>query len=495
MATDSPFSPSFTPGRKWGSGLQVLLVGVLVLAVVVMVNYLSANYFLRFHLSARSRIELSARTLGLLKSVTNQVRVILYYDTDDAEALYSPVWDLLNEYRLANPKIRLETVDYIRNPALAQKTKAKYNLSAQTDKNLVIFDCEGKVKPVDGNALASYVVEQVTNAVVGANGWSFRRRPTAFLGEMAFTSALLDVTSPRPLTAYFLQGHGEHQMDSGDEVTGYLKFASLLEQNRVRAEPLSLLGTNTVPPDCNLLIIAGPRDAIPDAELVKIEQYLNQGGRLLALFNFSAARKNTGLETLLAQWGVDVGRNIVTDPDNTAKGTDIIISRFGQHAVVDSLRGSRLHVSLPRSVGRLTARAEAADAPRVDELAFSGPRARAAGDSTHHAPFPLLVAVEKGAIKDLIAERGATRMIVVGDSLFLGNLQIESAANRDFAGNAINWLLERPHLLAGLGPRPITQYSIVMTQAQMRQAQWLLLGVLPGSALLLGGLVWLRRRN
>ena len=44
-----------------------------------------------------------------------------------------------------------------------------------------------------------------------------------------------------------------------------------------------------------------------------------------------------------------------------------------------------------------------------------------------------MVAVEKGAIKDVITERGSTRMVVVGDSLFLANHQIDSAANRDFA--------------------------------------------------------------
>ncbi len=495
MVTSPHSHPSFSPYRKWGIGLHVVVIVLVVLSVVVMVNYISANYFLRFHLSTRTRIELSSRTLGLLKSVTNQVRVTLYYDTEDAGALYSTVSDLLGEYRMVNSRIKVETVDYIRNPGLAQKTKAKYNLSSQTDKNLIIFDCEGKVKPVDGNALATYVVEQVTNQAPSASGLSFHRKPAAFLGEIAFTAALLDVTSSKPLKAYFLQGHGEHQIDSGDEVTGYLKLASILEQNRVRAEPLSLLGTNTVPPDCNLLVIAGPRDVIPDAELSKVEQYLNQGGRLLALFNFGSVRKNTGLETILAKWGVDVGHNVITDPDNSVKGTDIIISRFSKHAVVNSLLGSRLHVSLPRSVGRLKVHADAADAPRVDELAFSGPAATTVGDPAHKGSFPLSVAVEKGAIKDLIAERGSTRMIIVGDSLFLGNLQIESAGNRDFAGNAINWLLERTHLLAGVGPRPITQYHIIMTQAQLRQAQWMLLGVLPGSVLLLGGLVWLWRRS
>ena len=251
-----------------------------------------------------------------------------------------------------------------------------------------------------------------------------------------------------------------------------------------------------MPPDCNLLVIAGPRDVIPDTELEKIEQYLYQGGRLLAVFNFRSVAKDTGLEKILAKWGVDVGHKIVKDPDNTTSGTDVIVTSFGKTRPRQfPARSPVLQMILPRSVGQLKSRAEAADAPRVEEIAFSGPRATAPGDLFSKPPFPLMVAVEKGAIKDVITERGATRMVIVGDSLFLGNRQIESAANRDFAGYAVNWLLERTQLLAGLGPRPITQYQILMTKSQLHQAQWVLLAGLPGLVLLLGGLVWLRRRK
>jgi ABC-type uncharacterized transport system involved in gliding motility auxiliary subunit len=131
----------------------------------------------------------------------------------------------------------------------------------------------------------------------------------------------------------------------------------------------------------------------------------------------------------------------------------------------------------------------------VDEIAFSGLNATVVGGLARRPPFPLMVALEKGAIKDVITERGSTRVVVVGDSVFLGNLQIDSAGNRDFAASAVNWLLERAQLLGGVGPRPITQYKIVMTKAQLHQAQWLLLGALPGSVLVVGGLVWLRRRR
>ena len=59
--------------------------------------------------------------------------------------------------------------------------------------------------------------------------------------------------------------------------------------------------------DCNLLIIAGPRTAFSETELQKIDQYLAQGGRLFVLFNYFSIKHPTGLEPILARWGVNVG--------------------------------------------------------------------------------------------------------------------------------------------------------------------------------------------
>ena len=86
-------------------------------------------------------------------------------------------------------------------------------------------------------------------------------------------------------------------------------------------------------------------------------------------------------------------------------------------------------------------------------------------------------------------------MVIVGDSFFLGNRQIESGANRDFLGYAANWLLDRTTLLKGIGPQPVTEFRLIMTREQLQNVRWLLLGALPGAILLLGGLVWLVRRK
>jgi hypothetical protein len=77
----------------------------------------------------------------------------------------------------------------------------------------------------------------------------------------------------------------------------------------------------------------------------------------------------------------------------------------------------------------------------------------------------------------------------------LTNSGIRNAPNRDFAGYALNWLLERTQLLEGLGPRSIVEYRIAMSQGQLQRVQWILLAGIPGGALLMGSLVWVRRRR
>jgi len=479
--------PSFSPYRKWRIGFHVCLVSLLVLSVVVMVNYLSRDYFRRFYLSERTRIQLQPRTLKLLESLTNEVKVTLYYDKKDA--LYGTVSELLNQYAMANPKISVQTVDYQRDPAGGQKVKAHYGLASTTDKNLVIFDCNGKVKSVEGKALAEYTLEQMPDQS------GPRRKPVAFLGERVFTSVLLWVTSPKPLKAFFLQGHREHVVDSPGE-GGYMRFAAVLRQNCSQVAPLSLLGTNPVPGDCNLLIIAGATEPLLPAELEKIEKYLNEGGRLLVLFNTRALDKETGLEKILAGWGVNISSVIIRDPDRSSTGSDVVVSAFSKHPLVNPLLGSGLYLEQPRPVSALKSRPPAADTPRVEPIAFSGQNAFMEGDPKHTPhQFPLIVAVEKGVIKGVSTERGTTRMLVAGDSIFLDNNHLDLLANREFAVSAADWLLDRTQLLGSIGESKIFEYRFVMTSAQFQKAEWVLLAGMPGGTLLLGGLVWLKRRR
>src|SRR4030095_2852072 len=119
-------SPSFSRMRRWTISLNVALSTLAVLALVGMFNYLAARHFTRIAVAARSEIEFSPLTKRTLESLTNDVKVIVYFDKD--EGLYDSVWSLLKEYKFGNPHILVEAVDYIRDPATAQVIKAKYGL-------------------------------------------------------------------------------------------------------------------------------------------------------------------------------------------------------------------------------------------------------------------------------------------------------------------------------------------------------------------------------
>jgi len=497
MPTPPGSEPSFSPRRRWTIILNVTLTSLFVLAVVVMVNYLGRDYFTRLHWGAQAKTELSPLTVNFLRSLTNQVKITLFYDKK--YPLYGTVANLLNEYHLANPRITIRAVDYLRDRGLAQTVREDYHLATGAT-NIIIFDCPamGQQLSFDSNELTRGVEELIR----GETELVLLRRPTEFLGERAFTSAILAVTNPKKLIAYFLEDHrGEHEIQAGDDF-GYRTFKSILEQNSIRAESLSLLGTNTVPANCNLLVIAGPKEPFSALELQKIDQYLTQGGRLLALFNSTAVTRSgqippCGLEGILEKWGVDVGNSVILDPKNSSdgRGIDILVFRFNEsHPVVNPLISSGLQMLQPRKVGRLRTRAQNADAPRADELAFTGKGSFTTAEPGRQQSYPVMVAVEN-TIRGVSTERGSTRMLVVGDSLFLANGYIGLAANRAFAGYAANWLLDRMQLLQGIGPKPIGQYRIVMTKAQTQTTRWLLLAGLPGTVLFLGALVWLRRRR
>lgn len=495
MSDPAP-SPSFSTGRRFGVGANVLLAVAALFAVVVMVNYLAARHYQRFHTGSRGQQPLAAQTLGVLAGLTNDVRVVVLFDRD--ETLFPQVNALLNEYRHASARIKIEVVDYVRNPAAAALLKTQYKLAHLADKDLVLFDSGGRVRVVHLSELSDYDMNDV---IVGK---SKEVRRTAFKGESLFTAALLGVSDPRPIRAGYFFGHGEHNPQDDSAQSGYAKFIGLLNEKNIGVQAVNVLGTNQIPADLDVVIIAGATDAFSQPELDKIEAYLNRGGRMLVLLN--PLVQNIGLERLLAAWGVLAGRNLIVDPGTTVMGQDLVAGRFGAHPAVRGLYGTKgAHFMLPRTVDKLPRGANTPDAPKVEELVFTSDNAVAVTDLGTGVPrpgprdrrgsLPIAAAVEKGSLQGVAGDRGATRIIVVGESQFLGNQMIESLANRDFASLALNWLLDRRLLLGGVGPRAVTEYRLNLGRTEMNQFRAVILGALPGGALLLGALVWWRRRH
>jgi hypothetical protein len=365
---------------------------------------------------------------------------------------------------------------------------------AKDAKDFVLFQSGGHSKVVYARDLADYNF----NEVLADRNKSFRR--STFRGELLFTSAIFALSYPHPHKVYFLTGHGERSACTLPTGEGYSSLAGILTNELdCVCQECALTGTNSVPTECQLLIIAGPRMAAFSAtELGKVDDYLTQaqgGRRLLVLLD---SEYSSGIETILAKWGVDASTNRVTERDKrfvNGDGSDFLTAKLSSHPILKAINAEGLGIRIlsPRFF-EIKNKPATPGAPDVKVLAASSDEAT---DGRQMGCFALMVAIEQGIIKGASAPGGGTRIAAIGDTdLFCDKVIDDSAANHVFAASLLNWLLDRPEvLLANLGPRPIHEYKLLLTRGQMSSVKLLFLAGIPGAVLFTGWLVWLKRRQ
>jgi hypothetical protein len=475
---------SFSPTVRRVISRRVILSAVTAAVCVVLANLLALRNPAQIVLTQSADHSLSPLTKNVLRSLTNEVRAVVLFDRQ--ADLFEPVKNLLTEYERTSPKLKLELIDIARDPTRAEAVQQELKMSVNSPENRVIFAANNTAKAISQSELSILDFSEFIN--------TREARRTHFVGEQLFTSAIAAVTQGRQTKVGFVIGHGEHKASDTGGQWGYSKFANILQQKDLHLQEIPLTGTNSIPADCRMLIVAGPRTPYSRDELAKLREFVGTGGSLFTLFNFYSLQRPTGLENFLADYDFEIGFNQVSDSKNEQSGQGglLLVDDLGSHPITKPILGSRLQMLLPRSVG--FPEAENDESPPGSILAHSSDAGQAVGQIQgnkgsveREGKIPLIAA-------KLHANDGQppARLVVAGDSLFLGNSAIEAGANRDFASLAVNWLLEREHLLA-IAPRTVTEYRIDLSRAEMTSITWLLLLVLPGGTLGLG-LLWWRRQ-
>ncbi len=501
----NPETPSFVPERRFRTGFSVLLATVSLFAILVMVNYVAVTRpAWRYDLTARDSLKLSPLTLQTLAALTNEVKVTVLFDV--RSDLFPHVSSLLREYAAHSRLVRVETIDPVRNPSLAEAKKREYRLGTRKG-DVVIFEAGGRLRVVPDGELSIYNQDDIQSLVAGRET-DIRR--SGFTGENRFTSAIAALLDDAETHAAYLTGHGEHPADSEEEQTGYGSFMRLLTADKnLKVESVSLV-TNGLSADTQLLIIAGPVSPLLPIELDRIQAFLERGGRLLVGLNPYAVDVRTGLEELLFRWAIYCPPMYAGEGDRNLvrSGVDLLSTSFGTHQLMLPLRRANgtIYFPLPRVVSPVSADRLPTDAPpKADVLVMTSEKgltksdiagANAAFDprrDRQNVVVPLAVASEKGGVSGVAAGRDRTRIVVVGDSNVFKNDTIDQVSNRDFAALCVSWLLDRPQALA-IGPKPINEWRVQLAEPQLEQLRWLLIGALPGSVLLFGMVVWYRRR-
>ncbi|MEA2068150.1 MAG: Gldg family protein [Verrucomicrobiota bacterium] len=464
--------------------------GVLLAFVLVqMICFVGLRNPVRLNWSGRTYYDLSEKTLNLLEELGNEVAVTVFFQEE--HQLYHDIENLIEEYQYHSRNIKVEWIDPARDLARTEQLASKYGL---TEAQVVVFDLGGRRKVVKQGDLADSEILQ------GHREATY----TTFKGEQAFSSAIQGLMQGDKPKVYFLVGHGEHRVTDFDQMSGYSKIGTIVLGDNLEVGELMLSGEKQVPGDAAALVIAGPSKIMSSVEVEMVEDYLNRSGRVLVMLD---ALKETGLDPMLRRWGVGLRRDIVVDPENTLRGSDVHIRRYNTHPISMEME-SIVQFFLPRSIEPLSEEegASAEDRPSVVPLFFTSDKSwsetqveestakfdEKTGDQ--RGPFSLGVAVERGATQKMLdVQIKPSRMVVFGDSDFVANGSLVGG-NEDLFMSALNWLLDREELMA-ISPKPIEEVKLSLSRKQLRRMFWLNVAGIPAIAVVLGLLVWLRRRK
>ncbi len=448
---------SYFTKRSSKLGTNTFVMALAVLAILALVNFLGMKHHKRFDLTVEKLYTLSDQTRNVAKAVTKDVKIIRFAKQPDQELA-----DRAAEYVSVNHHISYQLVDPQEHPDIAKE----YGVSRM-----------GQVLVTSGN-----LTERLE-----ANG------------EQDITSAILKVTSGKVKTVCFVEGHGEKSLSaSGSD--GYSAVAGELKKENYETKTINLVSENGVPSDCSVLVVAGPSKPLFSQEAAMIGKYLDDRGKALLLLDPDTS---PGLDDLLNSWNVSLGNNTVIDASGVGRlfGTGPavpLVSDYGAHSITQNFGRSMSFYPLARTVSvadknkmdpspiELLKTSSASFAVKdLEDLKKRGGRLDPKVDT--QGPLSLGVAVDrKEGDKD-------ARLVVIGDSDFASNQVVSMQRNGDLFFNTINWLSADENLIS-IRPKSPTNRRITLTEGQSRALFWFSLVLLPGLVILVGIIIWWKRR-
>ena len=338
-----------------------------------------------------------------------------------------------------------------------------------------------------------------SNTVVLERGERFAKveRPS----EGSLYEALQRLVTASAGFLYVARGEGEGDLRRTDDV-GYSGLAAALETEGYRLRDLVLAAVDEIPTDASALLLLAPeRELRPDA-FTALGRWLEGGGRLVVCLD---PGRRSGIERLLADWGLDAPDRLVVDPASgplagDPPGVNPIVHQFADHPVAGGLGETRMVFF------RGARPVIPALKPRPDDdlraVAFSSRRAwlapdGATGDGVRAPERPPDAAEDYQplvAIGRYPRGAGEARIVAFGDCDFAANRNLRGLYNQDLALNAVHWAADRTERIT-LRPKALPPHQFPLTPQETLRMLYGVGLLVPELLLLAGGIAWLRRRS
>jgi hypothetical protein len=331
---------------------------------------------------------------------------------------------------------------------------------------------------------------------------------TAFKGEQAITSALIDIVEGKKNVVGYILGHKEPPLDGTSPVSVLKTF---IENENVQFKELNLFEVPAIPADVKVVMIAGPQYDFSDREMKILRDFWNKDGRILFLVD--PASKTPKLLAFLNELGVkaeddrlmamvktgiqevarvrDVVAHFLPDSPVTKRLADVRAPFFGSTSslTLESQKVAAANIHLTPLAQAEKGYWGETDYNSDDETLLQFDPAKDKGD-----PLTIAASVEKGGSADERVQINSARLVVVANSTFIqDNALTQDQQGLDFVSASLNWLLSREQMI-GIAPKIPQTLTFSLDEQALRSLRWIILVLMPVVPALLGLIVWWRRR-
>lgn len=477
-----------SPHMRYGSNALLFAAGVA--AIAILLNVIATRHSFRGDLTAEKFYSLSDQTRKVLKSLDQKVKVTAFLKAGSPEV--GQIRDLLEEYKHLTSQLDVEIVDPDMNP---DKAKQIYKITAY---NTTVVESGDKRKDILPQEMFDY-------QFVG------RSPQREFKGESILTSAIISVTQTAQRVVYFLEGHGEHSIDDTAE-NGISAMKQQLERDNYSVKTLNVLKEGKLPADADLVVIAGPKRAIPVPEVKLLAAYARGAGRLLVMLDPDTT---AGLGPLLGEWGVKPLNGIAIDPRSFYYFGGIAwpIPSYRNHKITEDLMKNRIGTIFPISRALSAGKFDGGIATPLLETSSESwletdPNLRAKPDydskTDTKGPLTMGVAVAVSATQaadeqeqePASAQQTFPKLVAFADSDLIVNSKIQSVQDGglDLVVNSVSWLLGAGETIS-VRPKQAQQRRMTLDNVSANLIGYTTIIFVPLAVIGIGVYRWWRRRS
>ena len=447
---------------------------LLIVGIIVIVNLLAEDYFLRLDFTEDQRYTLSEATQTILDELEEPVTVTAYFSEDlppDIAKTKDDFQDLLVEYNNASDD---QVVYEFTNPNESEEAE---QAAMQAGISPVLVNVRDKDQVSQKRAYLGAIVrmgeqEEIVPFI----------QPGAAM-EYALSTAMKKLAVVDKPSVGVLQGHGEANLTTLPAVSSELGIL-------YRLENLTLADTTQIPTKFKTIAIVAPTDSFPANHLQQLNDFLGRGGNLFIaldrvdgnLQNAFGSEVNTGLESWLTEKGIEISPSFVIDASSGAvtvqqqqgfftMNTQVqfpylpLITTFAEHPVTQGLEAVVLPFASPIGYTGGDTTASRTFTPIASSSEQSGtqpaPTYFDINKQWTEADFPEQNLTVAAVLEGNLVGRTPAKMVVVADGGFATQGGGGQSDNISLLVNGIDWLSDDTGLIElrtkGVTSRPIEQ--------------------------------------